>query len=372
MGTIKIHRGNDAPLRLLVVRGDGVLEDYAGVSELSVQLVKNGARWVTVEPTAPIVAVNSGVNVVLPTDTPVGNYRAILKYRRGDRRYLAENCHAIEVIECVEDATTDDGVSVDVTLRVQFSADGKDGLSAYELAVLNGYTGTYEEWAEQLIAKPFFNLTLRVAKTEETNLLCAEVAGGDVKNGNDYRLRLMRRRKRGRDGRAGWGAVDPDCRKGANDSSPDWVRELNKVYTEFYLYDFTYEDDDGNSVTIENVLRDIKEDINDVPPGDIAMCFMAYKNETVEVYSGYKNKRVIGSGPTRVDMQNLGLAIYRYEGDKAVERVSNIAPLGITIIGSYDPNNSIYDKIEFYWNVSENGSRVNPRKLLAFPKPETE
>lgn len=148
MGAIKIHRGNDAPLQLMVVRGDGVLEDYAGVSELSVQFVKNGARWVTVEPTAPIVAVNSGVNVIVPADTPVGNYRAIVKYRRGDRRYLAENCHAIDVIECVEEATTDDTVSVDVTLRVQFSADGKDGLSAYELAVLNGYPGTYEEWVK--------------------------------------------------------------------------------------------------------------------------------------------------------------------------------------------------------------------------------
>lgn len=287
-----------------------------------------------------------------------------------NQRWSLKQCNAFALVPCNSEFVNDEIVQLESGIVFP-----SHGLSAYELAVLNGYTGTHEEWAEQLIAKPFFNLTLRTVYIDDvTGLLCAEVAGGDVKNGNDYRLRLMRRRKRGRDGRAGWGAVDPNCRRVVNDSSPDWVNELNKVYTEFYLYDYTYEDDDGNSVTIENVVNQNPpyDGESVILPEDIAMCFMAYKNETVEVYSGYKNKRVIGAGPTRVDMQNLGLAIYRYEGDKAVERVSNIAPFGITIIGSYDPNNSIYDKIKFYWNVSENGSRVNPRKLLAFPKPETE
>lgn len=183
MGAIKIHRGNDAPLQLMVVRGDGVLEDYAGVSELSVQFVKNGARWVTVEPTAPIVAVNSGVNVIVPADTPVGDYRAIVKYRRGDRRYLAENCHAIDVIECVEEATTDDTVSVDVTLRVQFSADGKDGLSAYELAVLNGeYTGDYDGYQRWLAryaentANEAVNIANKAKENSSTALSTAQQA----------------------------------------------------------------------------------------------------------------------------------------------------------------------------------------------------
>jgi hypothetical protein len=50
-----------------------------------------------------------------------------------------------------------------------------------------------------------------------------------------------------------------------------------------------------------------------------------------------------------------------------VERVSNIAPLGITLYGSYAGD---VNRIGAYWNVGENGSRINPRGLIRFPKIE--
>lgn len=146
MTGIVIHRGNDALLRLVVRRSDGVVENYAGASDLEVLFVQRGAGWVTISPTSPIVVVDSKIEVLIPADAPVGIYRAIVKYRRGERRYLAENCRAIEVAECVDRSTVGKGESEDVMLLVQFSSDGQDGKSAYELAVQRGYLGTYEEW----------------------------------------------------------------------------------------------------------------------------------------------------------------------------------------------------------------------------------
>lgn len=148
-----IKIGNDFELRLIVRRGDGTAEDFDGVEKIEVQAVKNGAAWVTVLPNSYYYGSNGIVVAKFVADDTLqeGEYRAKLKYTKDGRRYLAENCQAFLLTTCCSQLSTDTAESIDVTLDVQFSADGKDGLSAYELAVANGeYTGDYNGYQKWL------------------------------------------------------------------------------------------------------------------------------------------------------------------------------------------------------------------------------
>lgn len=148
-----IKIGNDFELRLIVRRGDGTAEDFDGVEKIEVQAVKNGAAWVTVLPNSYYYGSNGIVVAKFVADDTLqeGEYRAKVKYTKDGRRYLAENCQAFLLTTCCSQLSTDTAESIDVTLDVQFSADGKDGLSAYELAVANGeYTGDYNGYQKWL------------------------------------------------------------------------------------------------------------------------------------------------------------------------------------------------------------------------------
>lgn len=148
-----IKIGNDFNLRLIVRRGDGTAEDFDGVEKIEVQAVKNGAAWVTVLPNSYYYGIDGIVvaNFVADDTLQEGEYRAKVKYTKDGRRYLAENCQAFLLTNCSSQLSTDTAESIDVTLAVQFSADGKDGLSAYELAVANGeYTGDYNGYQKWL------------------------------------------------------------------------------------------------------------------------------------------------------------------------------------------------------------------------------
>lgn len=148
-----IKIGNDFNLRLIVRRGDGTAEDFDGVEKIEVQAVKNGAAWVTVLPNSYYYGIDGIVvaNFVADDTLQEGEYRAKVKYTKDGRRYLAENCQAFLLTTCCSQLSTDTAESIDVTLSVQFSADGKDGLSAYELAVANGdYTGDYSGYQKWL------------------------------------------------------------------------------------------------------------------------------------------------------------------------------------------------------------------------------
>lgn len=148
-----IKIGNDFNLRLIVRRGDGTAEDFDGVEKIEVQAVKNGAAWVTVLPNSYYYGIDGIVvaNFVADDTLQEGEYRVKLKYTKDGRRYLAENCQAFLLTTCCSQLSTDTAESIDVTLSVQFSADGKDGLSAYELAVANGeYTGDYSGYQKWL------------------------------------------------------------------------------------------------------------------------------------------------------------------------------------------------------------------------------
>lgn len=148
-----IKIGNDFELRLIVRRGDGTAEDFDGVEKIEVQAVKNGAAWVTVLPNSYYYGSNGIVVAKFVADDTLqeGEYRAKVKYTKDGRRYLAENCQAFLLTTCCSQLSTDTAESIDVTLSVQFSADGKDGLSAYELAVVNGeYTGDYSGYQKWL------------------------------------------------------------------------------------------------------------------------------------------------------------------------------------------------------------------------------
>lgn len=147
-----IKIGNDFNLTLTVKRSDGQNEDFTNVSNIQVFFIDNGAKWVKIETFSFNYSTNGVLNVSVPANQKLyeGEYRAQVKYIKDDRRYLAENCQAFVLTDKCK-VTTDTVESLDLTLDVQFSSDGKDGLSAYELAVVNGeYTGDYSGYQKWL------------------------------------------------------------------------------------------------------------------------------------------------------------------------------------------------------------------------------
>ena len=233
--------------------------------------------------------------------------------------------------------------------------------------------------SDQIISNAFFHITPYVEHYEaktlfDADLLCLRIDGGYINNGNDYRIRLMRRRKRAF--KAGWAAVDKNCRVSSL-TQPEWFEEISS-FVEFSLQDFDDENEDGDAIIHHNVLS-LDDGLEPLNPASLAGCYMYIEGGVVRVTSGYKKHYIIGSGTVieggehskdRVDMMNLGLAIYRYENNRAIERVSNIAPIGITIMGYYLPDEGHSSTIKYYWNMSENGSRINPRGLIKFPTPD--
>lgn len=147
-----IKIGNDFNLTLTVKRSDGQNEDFTNVSNIQILFIDNGAKWVRIETFSFNYSTNGILNVSVPANQKLyeGEYRAQVKYIKKGRRYLAENCQAFILTDKCN-VSTDTVDSLDLTLDVQFSSDGKDGLSAYELAVANGeYTGNYSGYQEWL------------------------------------------------------------------------------------------------------------------------------------------------------------------------------------------------------------------------------
>jgi hypothetical protein len=134
--------------------------------------------------------------------------------------------------------------------------------------------------SDSIVNAPFFDIILNVVspKDSEDSYLCVDVHGGNVKNGKDYRLRLMRRRKR--KSKAGWAAIDKHCRKyEANDKlTHDWVNPIDG-YVEFGLCDI------GD---IHNVVARYNEHGVVIYARDIARCFMSKQGSSIRLMSGYK------------------------------------------------------------------------------------
>ena len=349
-----IKIGNDFNLTLTVKRSDGQNEDFTNVSNIQVFFIDNGAKWVKIETFSFNYSTNGVLNVSVPANQNLyeGEYRAQVKYIKDGSRYLAENCQAFVLTDKC-DVTTDTVESLDLTLDVQFSSDGKDGLSAYELAVVSGeYTGDYsgyQKWLADLSSakNELLQLSVNIEPdsngdgTFDTNSAYNKLVfrcEGYVDDISQCELRFMRRLKRKcakaeKNTRHGWGVVRID-----SDYLlvyPQQLDTLERTVFEPYADELimgTYGKDAGGE-------------------------YLIYRTG----YSKGSKRKVYLNEAYRVDINNYGMAVF--QGDKMI---SNVAEFGITKINKYSEAEQQY-MTTVYFTLGGGGAKHNVRNNIEFP-----
>jgi len=349
-----IKIGNDFNLTLTVKRSDGQNEDFTNVSNIQVLFIDNGAKWVRIENFSFNYSTEGILNVSVPANQKLyeGEYRAQVKYIKDGSRYLAENCQAFVLTDKCE-VTTDTVESLDLTLDVQFSSDGKDGLSAYELAVVNGeYTGDYsgyQKWLAGLSSNELLQLSVNIEAesigdgTFDTNSAYNKLVfrcEGYVDDISQCELRFMRRLKRKdtkaeKNTRHGWGVVRTGDGSYSSIFYTQRLQTLERTVASCYAEELTFgriEEDGGGQ-------------------------YIIYRTG----YSKSSKRSVYLNENFRVDINNYGMAVFK--GDKMI---SNIAEFGITIINQYSKEKQIYIKTA-YFTLGRGGAKHNIRNNIEFP-----
>lgn len=156
--------GNDFTVTLNITR-KGSPEDFTNTSGITVVLQHMTCSFIRLIPNQ--ITVNGGkvsFPVTADQQKEPSKYRVLVKYHKtaldGLKTYTVDKC---EIFELVSDSCTDTSdTDVVADIDVQIEQDGKDGLSAYELAVFNGYNGMREEYERALTDAP--KLATQVSK----------------------------------------------------------------------------------------------------------------------------------------------------------------------------------------------------------------
>lgn len=372
--TIRI--GNDFSLTLFIHAFDGSLIDLTGAESIKICASLNGSRYTTIQPQSVTVFPDKLLLHFNAQDTPrAGDYRIIVRYRFNDVNYLAEASHAFSLSADVE-FTNNYAATADVSCRVQFSANGTNGLSAYEIAVLNGYNGTYDQWVnyytkpiqmktingvplsgegdiEQPVHLSVWRehvMTRRINPEGEYDEPSLDVTHlryqilGALDPDKTYYLRLMRKVRKGtlagvggkrgqswRLRKSGWCAVSA----AGSELAPDRPIYRNENLLQNHLQ-YPLDDKDG-------IVRytDIYGNIRNLWPGLLLQMFRTYDDDEVQRFPFYKTRKLayeegVNGGDSIIiwSFNHLGLALWEYNDEgKAVRQVSNVARIGI----AYNP-----------------------------------
>ena len=148
-----VQRGTDKRIPVeLVKQPSGEVLDPAELEELSVKVAsESGAGYVPVPHTIEDGKLVVEVTAEVTRQLGLGVYTLTATGRIPDPAY-ADGYHDYEIVVdlCKVTKYGSNETPVKVTANVLEVLKGKDGKSAYELAVKHGYTGTEEEWIKSL------------------------------------------------------------------------------------------------------------------------------------------------------------------------------------------------------------------------------
>lgn len=151
-----VQRGTDKRIPVeLVKQPSGEVLDPSELEELSVKVAsESGAGCVPVPHTIEDKKLVVEVTAEVTRQLGLGVYTLTATGRIPDPAY-ADGYHDYEIVVPLCNVTKygSNETPVKVTANVLEELKGKDGSSAYELAVKHGYTGTEEEWAKSLTPK---------------------------------------------------------------------------------------------------------------------------------------------------------------------------------------------------------------------------
>lgn len=146
----KLRVGNDINIQWRILR-DGIPEDFAG-KEL--RLLMRGTSQ-TIEVTDYTIEGNVLKWTYLGKDQkgPSTFTFTLIENEGREDMFTIDKCDVLRLVSCSCQADDDDGpFDVCVDTDIVLPAPGKDGKSAYDLAVEYGYEGTEEDFAKMLIS----------------------------------------------------------------------------------------------------------------------------------------------------------------------------------------------------------------------------
>lgn len=174
---MKKRIGNDFTVSWSITR-IGQPESFEPDMPIKVLILNASYSWVKIEPTFHVIG--NVISFVVPADKQQpGRYRIMLQYQKRDtpqnRTYTVDVCNAFEL---VSDSCNDEISEGDVSLNsdVKIYQDGKDGLNAYQLAVLlEGFDGTAEEYVSSIRQPSLDAAAEAVTATQDLRLLASSV-----------------------------------------------------------------------------------------------------------------------------------------------------------------------------------------------------
>ena len=145
-----IRKGNDIVVRWRLFRY-GQEYDIALYRE-SIYLVLSNMGEKKEITDYSIVDVNTIVFKYRAEDQGLGIHRLLLIDKSRNSTRIIEECNAFRLVNTSDAANNDDTLesTITITLTSELTAPA-DGLSAYEVALQNGFVGTEEEWLQSLV-----------------------------------------------------------------------------------------------------------------------------------------------------------------------------------------------------------------------------
>lgn len=163
-----VQRGTDKRIPVeLVKQPTGEVLDPAELEELSVKVAsESGAGYATIPHTIEDGKLVVEVTAEVTRQLGLGVYTLTATGRIPDEAY-ADGYHDYEIVVdlCRVTKYGSNETPVKVQANVLEGLKGKDGKSAYEIAVENGYQGTLQEWIKSLVGKDGAN-AYELAKSE--------------------------------------------------------------------------------------------------------------------------------------------------------------------------------------------------------------
>ena len=160
--------------------------NYSGANEINLELKKQGSsstQWINQEFTLTDDGVlnfqwNADENIALGIyDARISFYKTSISSENGKIQYKYDALSLFQIVPTSDSENTETDTTS--TISVSVSWGGFDGMSAYEIAVKYGYTGTEEEFANIEINNAANEVT---RQTNESTRMSSEVARNNAES----------------------------------------------------------------------------------------------------------------------------------------------------------------------------------------------
>ena len=265
MEIISIVRGNDFRLRIPIKRhvlqanGQVTVEDFAPAEAEVLKVFLEHCDMHAVElPWTEDPDNASGIVCDVDGLIPLGTYHLVVAGKKGGAKFRSKERRQLRIVDNNERANIwpgeyDGFEAYSLDTMVVLDPRGRDGLSAYELAVLHGFSGTEEQWLRSLAIKSI----VKTGTDDLTDTYTITYANGatstfEVQNGESsyhmaVRLGLFHGTEEEWCSSSNWPTLDEAVQQAVNDLRNQLEGMASKAYVDSAIAGIS-----GSNVTVVN------------------------------------------------------------------------------------------------------------------------